>query len=285
MFPSIRGCIPCIKESGGFILYQNILNFFQKRGGDLLEAAFIIVVGMVLTRLLIKMLKRGFEKSKLDPTYHKFLLSMIKYILYALIWTIALSPLVDMTSIVTMLGVGGVAISFAVKDSLSNLAGGFIVLFTKPFKVGDFVEIDSLSGTVEQITTFQTKLVTFDNKAIFIPNGQVSGSRITNYSAEENRLLILNFSVEYSTDISMAKNVIMEMLRRNDMILQQPEPAIRVSEYADSGITLSLRVWLKTEQYWDLYWTLMEDVKRVFDENGIVIPYKKLDVNLLKPEE
>ncbi len=266
-------------------MYQNILNFFQKRGGDLLEAAFIIVVGMVLTRLLIKMLKRGFEKSKLDPTYHKFLLSMIKYILYALIWTIALSPLVDMTSIVTMLGVGGVAISFAVKDSLSNLAGGFIVLFTKPFKVGDFVEIDSLSGTVEQITTFQTKLVTFDNKAIFIPNGQVSGSRITNYSAEENRLLILNFSVEYSTDISMAKNVIMEMLRRNDMILQQPEPAIRVSEYADSGITLSLRVWVKTEQYWDLYWTLMEDVKRVFDENGIVIPYKKLDVNLLKPEE
>lgn len=263
-------------------LWEQAANFIKTKGILLLEAAIITVVGMLLVRLLVKLLLRTVERSRLDPTYHKFLLSLTKYVLYLIVWVTALSCLnVDMSSIVTMLGVGGLAVSLAVQDSLSNLAGGFIILFTKPFKVGDFIEVDTLSGTVAQINTFQTKLITFDNKAVFLPNGQLSMSRITNYSAEGKRMLAINVGVDYSTDIAFCKSVILKLLRRyEDRILPEPDPAVRVTEYGRSAIQLSIRVWTKVEQYWDLNWELMEELKHTFDENGIVIPFNKLDVQI-----
>lgn len=264
-------------------MYEQFLKFLTDKGPKVLAAIVIIAVGLILTRVLTKLMKKALSKSHLEPTSHKFLLTLARYSLYILVFIIALSTLgVDMTSLITVLGVGGLAVSLAVKDSLANLAGGFIVLFTKPFKVGDFVEFDGISGTVNTINIFQTKLLTFDNKAIFIPNGQVSAAKITNYSAEENRLLALPFSISYDENINRAKAVIQTVLDQNEMVLTEPAPAIRVTEYSSSCVNLSIRVWVKTEQYWDANFALMEEIKSALDKNGISIPYNQLDIHLKK---
>lgn len=260
---------------------DQLLSYLEKRGPALLSCVIVAVVGLILTNLLMRLIKKAIKRSRLDPTCHKFILSLTKITLYLLVGIIAASQLgVDTSSIVTVLGVGGLAVSLAVKDSLANVAGGFIVLFTKPFKVGDFVELDGVSGTVTQINILQTKLLTFDNKAIFIPNGQISDAKITNFSAEENRLLVQTFSIGYNESFPRVKALLDSLLAQEKMVLEEPAPVVRVVEYASSSVNIALRVWVKTEQYWDLHYRLMEEVKRLFDENGISIPYHQLDIHI-----
>ncbi|MEG2428844.1 MAG: mechanosensitive ion channel, partial [Oscillospiraceae bacterium] len=221
--------------------------------------------------------------SKIDPICHKFMLSLTKVTLMILVIIITLSQLgVDMSSLVAMLGVAGLAVGLAVQDSLSNLAGGFIVLFSKPFSVGDFVEIDGVCGTVHHINIIQTKLLTIDNKAIYIPNGQVSSAKITNYSSEENRRLDVEFSVSYTTNIAQAKEIISKIIAQNPLALTIPEPTVNVSEHASSSIKILARIWVKNENYWDLDYSMLESVKNEFDKNGIVIPFEQLEVSLKK---
>lgn len=258
---------------------QNVIKFFTDRGGDILIAIAILIVGLILTKLLISALKKGLKKSKLDPICHKFVLSFLKITLYVLIVIIVLSKLgIPMTSLVTILGAAGLAIGLALQDSLSNLAGGFILLFTKPFQVGDYIEISEVAGTVKHINILQTKLHTVDNKAIYIPNGQVSSAKIINYSREENRRLDLVFSIGHNDDFVKAKEIITDIVARNPYTLKEPAPIIRVCEHAANSINIAVKVWVLTEHYWDLNYDLLEDVKLAFDKNNISIPYSQMDV-------
>lgn len=265
---------------------KKVLDFLEISGPKILLSIIILVVGLIIIKLLMGVVKKILKKSKLDPICHKFVRSLLQITLYILIIIIALSTLgVDMTSLVAMLGVAGLAVGLAVQDSLANLAGGFILLFTKPFKVGDFIEIAGISGTVKHINILQTKLNTIDNKAIFIPNGQVSSAKIINYSAEPLRRLDLTFSIGYSDDVTKAKTLLSEIIDKNEYVIKDPEPVIRMSEHSESSIKIIAKVWVNTEHYWDLNYDLLEQVKQSFDSNNISIPFRQLDINIKSLEE
>ena len=255
-------------------MYEKILTFFEHRGGDIIATILTFIIGYILARVLLSISQKAIVKSRLDPVCYKFLLSLLKVTLYSIVVILGCSRFVDTSSLIALLSVVGVAVSLAVKDSLSNVAGGFIVLFSKPFKEGDFVEIDGMSGSVQNISILQTKLLTFDNKA-------VSTAKIVNYSAEENRLLAIPVSVSYDTDLKKAKALLTDLVKSDPLAMQSPEPSVVVTEHADSAIKLSIRVWVHTKDYWTLNFRLLEQIKECFDENGIAIPFNQLDVNIV----
>lgn len=262
-------------------MYEKFLDFFEHRGGDIIATILTFIIGYILARVLLSISQKAIVKSRLDPVCYRFLLSLLKVTLYSIVVILGCSRFVDTSSLIALLSVVGVAVSLAVKDSLSNVAGGFIVLFSKPFKEGDFVEIDGMSGSVQNISILQTKLLTFDNKAVFIPNGQVSTAKIVNYSAEEKRLLAVPVSVSYDTDLKKAKALLTDLVKNDPLAIREPEPLVVVTEHADSAIKLSIRVWVHTKDYWTLNFKLLEQIKERFDENGIVIPFNQLDVNIV----
>lgn len=266
-----------------FAILENIKDkifaFFENKGPDLLTAAVILIVGLIIIKFLIGALKKGLKRSKLDPICHKFIISLSKIFLDIIVIIMVCTKLgVPMSSLVTILGAAGLAISLAIQDSLSNLAGGFILLFTKPFQVGDFIQIADVSGTVKHINILQTKLDTVDNKAIYIPNGQVSAAKIINYSREEKRRLDLTFSIGYQDDFLKAQKIILDIINENNKALTDPEPLVRMCEHGANSINIAVKVWVKSDDYWDLNYDLLENVKLAFDQNGINIPYNQLDV-------
>ncbi len=184
-----------------------------------------------------------------------------------------------LTALVTSLGV---CAGLAVNGALSNLAGGVIILFTRPFKVDDYIEIpaDEISGTVEDIQIVCTKLRTPDNKVIYIPNGTLSNSNIINYSEKETRRVDFSFSIAYENDFEKAKGIISEVCASHPMVLEDPAPTIRVSEHGESGIVITTRVWVNNSDYWDVKFDILEAVKAAFDKGGITIPYNQLDVHV-----
>lgn len=260
--------------------------FFEKFGPRILVAALIIFVGMILIKFFLKAVKAIMKKSKLDPICHKFLISLLRITLYILLIIIALSMLgIEMTSLIAIVGAAGLAVGLAIQDSLSNLAGGFILLFSKPFNVGDFVDVSGVTGTVKHINILHTKLLTVDNKAIIIPNGQVSTAKLINYSAEKTRRLDLVISVSYSQDIEVVKQILTNIVESNELALQDPPPVIRVCEHAASSINFTVRVWVETDNYWVLNFDLLEQIKITFDKRGITIPFNQMDVNLITSQD
>lgn len=262
-----------------------VLDFIIAYGPKILGAIVVLLVCLILIKYLMKAFKLVMKKSKLDPICHKFFLSLTKILLYVLTGIVSLSIIgIPMTPLITMLGAAGLAIGLAVQDSLSNLAGGFILLFSKPFNVGDFIDVSGVTGTVKHINILQTKLLTIDNKAIIIPNGQVSSAKIINYSAEPLRRLDLKFSVSYSDDIGLVKQLLTDIISRHELAILDPEPVIRVCEHSQSSINFTVRVWVKTEDYWTLNFDLLEQVKQTFDKRGITIPFNQMDVNIISPK-
>ena len=189
---------------------------------------------------------------------------------------------VPMSSIIAVIGAAGLSIGLALQSTISNLAGGFIVLFVQPFKVGDYIQFGDNAGTVSSISIFNTKLLTIDNKAIFVPNGQISNSSLINYSAEPKRRLDLVYSISYESDFKKAKIILSDIVDSHPFSLKDPAPVIRVIEHAANSINITVRVWVKAEHYFDLLFDLNEEVKIQFDKQGIVIPYNQLDVFIKK---
>jgi small conductance mechanosensitive channel len=183
---------------------------------------------------------------------------------------------VEMTTFVAVIGAAGLAVGLALQGSLSNLAGGVLIIALRPFKVGDYVEGASQSGTVTEIGLFYTHLTTPDNKAVIIPNSNMANSSLVNYGVFPTRRVDLDFSVSYNSQIKLVKEVIMEVVSKNVMIMKDPEPFIRLARHGASSLDFKLRVWVKSEDYWDVYFTLIEDVKEAFDFAGIEIPYPHL---------
>lgn len=262
---------------------ERMLNAFVAFLPTLIFAIVVLIIGFLLSKLVIKLMSKGLSKSKMDPTAHSFLKSLVKVALYTIVIVIVLTILkVPTTSIVAVIGASGLAIGLALQNTISNLAGGFMILFSKPFKVGDYITASSYEGTVEAISILYTRLLTIDNKAVYIPNGQISSSTLVNYNEEKIRRLDLIFSIAYENDFRQAINLIDKVVRKNPKSILSPEPVIRVCKQNASSIDIACRVWVKAEDYWNLNFDLNEDVKTIFDENNITIPFNQLDVNIKK---
>ena len=264
-------------------LLNDTVSIASNWGIKLLIAIIVLVIGAKLIKMLTKWLRKSPKLDKLDTSLRSFLVSFSKIALYIiLIITVAMILGIPATSFITILASCGVAIGLALQGSLSNFAGGIMILLFKPFKVGDFIEASGETGTVEEITVVYTVLLTPDNKRVTIPNGTLTNSVIENYSAEKTRRVDLKFSTDYKADIETVKKVLTKVAENHPLALKDPAPMVRLSEHSDSALTYTVRIWCKNEDYWDVYFDTTEMVKKAFDENGIEIPYPQLDVHMTK---
>ena len=252
-------------------------------GLKVLAALVAFFIGRLVIRWIRKIVRRSFERSGADKGVEQFVDSLLKYGLYALLVFSLISSLgFDTTSVAAVLASGGVAIGLALQGSLSNFAGGVLILLLKPFVVGDYIIEDSngKEGTVKEIQIFYTKLSTIDNKTIVIPNGMLTNNSITNATAKDERQLDLRVSISYDADIRQAKNVIEELLEKDECIIKNEQINVFVHELADNAVVLGIRAWVKNEEYWTMRWRLLEEIKILLDENGIEIPYPQMAVHM-----
>lgn len=252
-------------------------------GLKVLAALVAFFIGRLVIRWIRKIVRRSFERSGADKGVEQFVDSLLKYGLYALLVFSLISSLgFDTTSVAAVLASGGVAIGLALQGSLSNFAGGVLILLLKPFVVGDYIIEDSngKEGTVKEIQIFYTKLSTIDNKTIVIPNGMLTNNSITNATAKDERQLDLRVGISYDADIRQAKNVIEELLEKDECIIKNEQINVFVHELADNAVVLGIRAWVKNEEYWTTRWRLLEEIKILLDENGIEIPYPQMAVHM-----
>lgn len=256
-------------------------------GKDILAALLIFFIGKRIVKWLNKILKRSFERSNMEEGLSHFLLSFINIALNIIVAFMAVSVFdAAVTSIMAVLGSAGLTLGLALQGSLSNLAGGVLILIMKPFQVGDYIITGAKEeGTVIGIDIFYTHLLTIDNRRVVIPNGGLSNSSITNVTREPVRRLDLLVSVDYSENIQKVKKILLELLGTQEMVLRERPIDIYVNSFDPSAISIGLRVWTETENYWTLKWKLLEEIKEEFDRNEIVIPFDQLDVNISKDDK
>lgn len=254
---------------------------------NILIAIVIFIVGKIIIKYLLKICRKFFEKSKMEISVQRFLDSLIKVILYVVLIIIICDRVgIDTASFIAVLGTLGLTVGLALQGSLSNFAGGVLILMLKPFRVGDYIVDNGTGreGTVEKIDLFYTKLITPDNKAISIPNGALSNSSITNVTQFDKRRVDIDFGIGYADDIEKAKKVIFDVASKDEAIIRDPEIAVIVRELAASQVTITVRAWCKTSDYWNVYFRLMENVKNALDSNGIEIPFNQLQVHISKED-
>ena len=265
----------------------NIGAQIENFGIKLLIGLAIIIFGFLIVGQLAGAFKRVLYKRGVDDTLTPFLTSTVKYLLYALVVIIAASTMgLEMTSIVGVVASLGLAIGLALQGALSNFAGGVLIMILKPFKKGDFITAQGETGSVVDINIVSTTLLTLDFKTVFIPNGPLAGGNITNYTREEVRRCDLTFGIGYSDDIEKARKIILDLANKYEFVLnktQAPDdPFVRVVELGDSSVNFTCRLWCRNEHYWDVYFHMLEEVKKTFDKEGVSIPFPQMDVHLDK---
>ncbi len=256
-----------------------VLNWVVKYGSRIILALLLLIIGKWLIKILTKYVDKWSAK-KLDPTLQTFMRSITRVLLMILLFiTVASTIGLEMTSFIAVFGAAGLAIGLALQGSLANFAGGILILTFRPFNTGDFIEVGNFKGKVKEISILYTTLLTRDNKRIYIPNGEVANNSLINYSTEETRRVELVFSAGYDDDLIKVKELLKGIVEEHELILKEPDPVIRVGEHAGSSINYNVFVWTRSENYWDVYYDLLEEVKIVFDREGISIPYPQLDVH------
>ena len=264
-------------------MLEKLYEWVITRGVNVFFGVIFLSIGWKVINKTLKRIRRILESKNADPTITRFLDNVMNVTLKTVLIIIILQYIgVNLTGLTTIVASAGVALSLALKGSLANLAGGVIILVARPFNVGDFIETTEHSGVVEKISIFYTYLVTFDNKQILIPNGILTDSSIVNYSSKEIRRVDLTFSVSYEEDVIRVKNVLINILKNNELVLEEPEFFVGISMHGDSAINFIVKAWCKTEDYWSVYYDLLETVKIKFDEEGISIPYPQMDLHVKK---
>ena len=267
-------------------LIQHLKNFLPSIisfGINVAIALVIYWVGSILIKVLLKICKKFFNRTKLELSVSRFLLSLIKALSYVILILVVLDTVgIKTTSFIALLGTAGLAIGLALQGSLSNFAGGVLILLLKPFKVGDYIIEHSggKEGTVSKIDLFYTTLMTADNKITVIPNGILSNSSLTNVTALDTRRVDFQVGISYNSDISKAKEIIEETARENELVLKQREIFVFVADLDSSQVTMGLRVWTNTSDYWTVKFSLTEDIKNKLDKNGIEIPFNQLVIHM-----
>lgn len=250
-------------------------------GFTLLKAILVFVIMLKIIRSIKKWFRKSPKLDRMDPGLRSFLSSFISIGLSVLLVVILIGMLgVPATSLITVLASCGVAIGLALQGSLSNVAGGMMILLFKPFKVGDYIDVDGDCGTVTEITVVYTILVTPDNKRITIPNGTITNSTIENYSSEELRRVDLEFNAAVDSDVDQVRGLLEKLARSHHMVLTEPEPFIRLHAHTPRALTFRVRVWVKNEDYWNVYYDLTESVEKAFTDNSIKVPHPQVDIHV-----
>lgn len=261
---------------------ERFWNHFIDYLPHLIAALIIFIGGMIAMKIVLKIMSKGLKVKRVDKTLHKFSMSVVHVCLLILILVMVLSALqVSTSSIIAAIGAAGLAIGLALQNSLSNVAGGFIILLTKTFKIGDYISIGSVEGFVDSISILQTTMLTMENKRVSIPNKMVTESIVTNFTAMQKRRLELRFNIAYEDDHRKAMAIILSILNTHPDIINDPDDPMCVMEaHADSSIVLLMRAWLPTEKYWAARFEVIQKVKEEFDRSGITIPFNQVDMHI-----
>ena len=262
---------------------QQYIDLAVTWGVKIIGAIAIFIIGKWIAKLLTNLLKKGLEKSGTDVTLIKFLGDLTYFGLLVLVIIAALGTLgVNTTSFAAIIAAAGLAVGFALQQNVSNFGAGVVILFLRPFKVDDFVEAGGATGVVEAIGIFNTTFKTGDNKIIIVPNSNIVGNNIVNYSREAIRRIDLVIGVGYEDDLKLVKSTLEDILNSHPKILKDPSPSVALAELADSSVNFNVRPWVKSEDYWGVRSDLLEQIKLTFDEKGINIPYPQMDIHLQK---
>lgn len=277
--------IPSASETLG-MLVDKVLNWCLDSGIKIIISLLIMLISFKVINFIAKrIIKRLKDNEKFDKTLVKTLTNIGKIGLKIVVVMCLVGYLgIDTSGLTALVTSLGVCVGLAVNGALSNLAGGFLILFTRPFKVDDYIEVEStdIAGTVEDIQIVCTKLRTPDNKMIYVPNGTLSNSNIINYSEKDTRRVDFTFSIAYDNDFETAKALILAICESHNLVLDDPTPFVRMSEHGQSSINITARVWVKSDDYWTVKFDILEAVKETFDKSGISIPYNQLDVHVKK---
>ncbi|TLF44059.1 mechanosensitive ion channel family protein [Maribacter aurantiacus] len=253
---------------------EAIMGYVETYGVPLLKAILIYIVGAWVIKKIIKAVRKMFAKGTYDESLQKFLVNLISWALRIFLIITVISTLgVETTSLAAVIAAAGLAVGLALQGSLSNFAGGVLIMIFKPYKIGDLIEAQGVLGSVKEIEIFTTKLITPQNKLAIVPNGALANGNIINYTAEGKMRVDTVVGVDYGSNIKKTKEVLLEMLKANPKVLDDPAPSVNVEELADSSVNLAVRPYCKPEDYWDVYFATIEGTKEALDKAGIEIPY------------
>ena len=248
---------------------------------NIIAALAILIIGNLVVKAVSNSMTKLLNKKEMDPAVVHFIASLVRYVLFTIVLIAALGRVgVQTASVVAVIGAAGLAVGLALQGSLANFAAGVLIVAFRPFKAGDYVEISGVAGSVESIQIFQTVLTTPDNKMIVVPNGSVIGGPIVNYSRHATRRIDYVIGVSYGADLKQTKEVIHRVLAAEKRLLPTPTPTVGVQALADSSVNFVVRPWVKTAEYWDVYFDLLQAIKEELDKEGIEIPFPQMDIHV-----
>jgi len=264
-------------------IFEELLNDIIQFGWNLLCAIIILVVGFYFVKIIMNKIKRGRTFNKLEKSSQTFLESIIGITLKIVVVIIAITTVgISMASVVAIISSAGLALGLALQGGLSNIAGGVMIMIFKPFKVGDYIDTHEDCGTVKEINIFHTVLTTVDNKTVVLPNGNLSNSVIVNYTAMKNRMLDLEVSVSYDSDVNKVKEILYDLANNFEYKLKDKEVFVGLKQHADSALIFAFRIWVDKKDYWNAKCEMLEKIKKEFDNKKITIPFPQLDIHLDK---
>jgi len=250
-------------------------------GVPFLQALAVLIIGLIVIRWLTRMIVRLMKRSNVSESLVPFLRTLFNFGLKALLVISVMGMVgIQMTSFIAVLGAAGLAVGMALQGTLQNFAGGVIILLLKPYKIGDVIEASGYVGTVQEIQIFHTILTTADHRKVIIPNSPLATSSLINYTAMPERRIDFSFGIGYGDDIDKAKDILLKLANETEKIMQETPPVAMVESLGDSSVNLKLRIWVKTENYWEIWFYIHEEVKKRFDKNGISIPFPQRDVHI-----
>ena len=265
--------------------WNKVIEIASTYGGKIVLAIVTLIVGLLVIKWIGKAMRKSFEKSKLAEPAKLVVQKTVKILLYIILIVGLIEILgVPMTSVAALIASGGLAVGLAFQGALANLAGGFMILIFKPFKIGDYIESTGAEGVVRDISIFYTKLLTLDNKQVLVPNGDLMSANVTNYSAEELRRIDQSFKITNDIDQELVKSVLLEAAKKTAGVLEKPEPFARLTEVDDDTYIFTVRAWCETAKYWDVYFDLIENCSKSLAENGIDDPEERIAVRIVEKQ-
>ena len=262
-------------------LWNQLTELLSSFGISFFIALCILIIGRQVIKIIIKIISSALERSNTEDTVRIFVTNLLNTLLMIVVFIAAINQLgIQTTSIIAVLGAAGLAIGLALQGSLSNFAAGILIVIYRPYKVGDYIQADNHLGTVDDIQIFSTVLRTPDNKIVVVPNGSIMNGSIVNFSHQKERRIDIVIGCSYDDDIDKVKEVLADVLSKDERILKEPKPRIALSELADSSVNFIVRPWVKNSEYLDVLYSLLEEIKKRFDQEGISIPYPQSDVHI-----
>ncbi len=262
-------------------IWESVQHFFATSGLNIIKALLLWIIGYIVVRLIVLVIKKIFERSRIEKVAQGFIISVIRFALNIVLIIMVLQALgVEITGIVALLATAGLAVALALKDSLGNIASGVILLVTRPFKEGDYIKVDGVEGKVKNIKIFTTGLITLDNKLVVLPNSAVINNPLINYSIRKTRRVEYTFAVAYESDVDLVKRVVTDVMKSDGRVLLDPAPTCRICNFNESSVDFFATCWCDSTDYWDVYYYVWDNVFNEFKRNNISIPYKQVEVRM-----